>query len=129
VKRIFAPIIVAITFSLSFSSASFAGWTKVSESVNQVTFHLDFSRMRKNGGYVYFWLLQSNPKPNENGTRSLKIYAQADCNVFRFKYLSFFVHTEPMGVGDGHEATIEQKWLYPVPDSSYEIVLKEVCSR
>jgi hypothetical protein len=52
-KRILAPILIALTFTVMFSSTSFSGWTKVTESVDGNTFYVDFERIRKHGGYVY----------------------------------------------------------------------------
>ena len=38
-----------------FSSASFADWTKVGENVSGDTFYVDLERIRKHGGFVYYW--------------------------------------------------------------------------
>jgi len=47
-----------------FSSTSFAEWTKVSENVS-TTFYVDFERIRKHGGYVYFLWLSDYLKPDK----------------------------------------------------------------
>ena len=39
--------IFTLVFTVMFSSASFAGWTKVAESVKGNTFYVDFERIRK----------------------------------------------------------------------------------
>ena len=57
--------ILALTFSVMFSSTSFAGWTKVAENVSGDTFYVDFERIRKHGGYVYYWRLSDLLKPNK----------------------------------------------------------------
>ena len=64
-KRILAPILLALTFSVVFSSTSFAGWTKVSKNVNGTTFYVDFERTRKHDGYVYLWTLNGLLKPDK----------------------------------------------------------------
>ena len=51
-------ILLAIIFTVMFSSPSFADWKKVSENVDGDTYYVDFERIRKHGGYVYFWDLQ-----------------------------------------------------------------------
>ena len=38
-----------------FASPAYADWEWVSENMNGTTFYVDFDRMRKNDGYVYFW--------------------------------------------------------------------------
>ena len=37
------------------SAPSYAKWTKVGENVYGSTFYVDFERIRKGDGYVYFW--------------------------------------------------------------------------
>jgi len=110
------------------SSTSFAGWTKVSENVG-ATFYVDFERIRKHDGYVYFWELIDFLKPDEYGTLSGKSYIQGDCKKFRFNILSDSYHKEPMGGGEIDETLNppDKEWHYPPPDSPSEIILKSVC--
>ena len=117
-----------IFFSVMFSpSTSFAGWTKVGENVRG-TFYVDFERIKKHDGYVYFWVLTDYLKPDEDGNFSAKIYNQVDCKKFRYKWLSISGHKGPMGGGTGEiDNTPDKEWSYPPPDSSTEIVLKVVC--
>ncbi len=118
-----------IFFSVMFSpSTSFAGWTKVSESVSGSTFYVDFERIKKHDGYVYWWELSDWLKPTEYGTLSAKTYIQGDCKKFRYKWLSGSSHKEPMGGGTGEiDNTPDKEWTYPPPDSVSETVLKTVC--
>ena len=122
-------LLTVLIFSLMFSSTSFADWTKVSENVIGGNFYIDFERIGKHGGYVYFWYLRDGLKPDEDGTLSAKMYNQGDCKLFRYKTLSFSFHKEPMG--GGTPSTISNKpsknWVYPPPTSSVEHMLKEVC--
>ena len=114
-----------------FSSTSFAEWKKVVESVNGDTFYVDFERIRKHGGYVYFWDLMDLLKPmHESGMLSLKNYHQGDCKLFRYKLLSSIQYRQPMGGGTGHSISFKNpEWKYPHPNSVDEHVLKKVCSR
>tara|TARA_Y100000816_G_C26005510_1_gene525483 strand:- start:201 stop:593 length:393 start_codon:yes stop_codon:yes gene_type:complete len=124
--------ISTLVFTVMFSSTSFAGWTKVSENVSGDTFYVDFERIRKHDGYVYFWKLIDFLKPNPFGEVSSKTYEQGDCKLFRYKDLSVSYHKEPMGGGTGHNVPISKKsesWKYPPPDSIIEFVLESVCSR
>ncbi len=95
------------------------------------TYYVDFERIRKVDGYVYYWDLKDNLKPTPNGRLSSKTYKQGDCKLFRLKYLSFSFHNEPMGkgVGDGQEPIGEHRnWKYPPPTSANEYTLKSACS-
>jgi hypothetical protein len=59
-------LIFTLLFStVMFSSTSFAGWTKVSQNVRGDTFYVDFERIRKHDGFVYFWSLNDYLKPNK----------------------------------------------------------------
>jgi hypothetical protein len=124
--------IFTLVFTVMFSSTSFAGWTKVGENVNGVTFYVDFERIRKHDGYVFWWDLRDLLKPTKWGSLSSKLYKQGDCKLFRFKNLSSSFHKEPMG--GGTPEVIEPKgdnanWKYPPPNSVDEMILKSVCSR
>ncbi|MEE2746732.1 MAG: surface-adhesin E family protein, partial [Pseudomonadota bacterium] len=107
---------------------SYSEWTKVTE-LDGNTFYVDFERIRKHDGYVYYWILRDLLKPHKLGFLSAKTYNQGDCKLFRFKYLSASSHKEPMGGGTGTRGTPSSKWNYPPPNSSVELILKEVCSR
>ena len=124
--------ISALVFTVMFSSTSYAGWTKLGENVDGDTFYVDFKRIRKHDGYVYFWYLNNYFKPNKYGNFSSKIYQQGDCKIFRVKYLSGSFHKEPMGGGTAETIPVPESykdWRYPSPTSSSETVLKSVCSR
>ncbi len=116
-----------------FSSPSYSEWTKlgeVGEGANRGdTFYVDFTRIKKVEGYVYFWSLFDNLRPAESGSLSSKSYYQGDCKLFRFKVLSFFYYKESMGRGTRGSFAPPDNWHYPSPNSSGEIILKSVCSR
>jgi hypothetical protein len=123
-------IFLALTFSVMFSSSSYAEWTKVSENVNGNTFYVDYERIRKHDGYVYWWELLDYLKPTSTGRLSGKTYNQGDCKLFRLKILSYSFHNEPMGGGTGDTGNVpDEGWDYPSPDSSVEEVLQSVCNR
>ena len=103
-------LIFTLLFStVVFSSSSYAGWTKVGKTVEGNTHYVDFERIRKVDGYVYYWI---------------------DCKLFRDMELSFSFHKEPMGGGTGEVHNVPDKeWRYPPPNSVAETILKAVCSR
>ena len=121
--------IITLVFTMMFSSTSFAEWKKVGESVSGINHYVDFERIRKVDGYVYWWDLIDLLKPDKYGDLSVKGYQQGDCKLFRFKYLSISFYKEPMGGGTGETSTYSNdKWEYPSPDSLSEEKLKQVCN-
>ena len=107
----------------------FADWKKVGESVNGDTFYVDFERIRKHGGYVYWWYLIDRLKPTKTGKLSVKMYRQGDCKLFRFKVLSDSYYKEPMGGGTPYTSSNkpDKEWRDPPPNSSGEEILKRIC--
>ena len=127
-------LIFTLLFStLMFSSPSYAKWEKVGENVHGDTFYVDYERIRKHGGYVYWWELTDLLKPIKHGHLSGKIYVQGDCKSFRSKNLSFLQHKQSMGRGsrdnDFDYNPKNPEWEYPIPESVSEGILKSVCSR
>ena len=121
--------IFTLVFTLMFSSPSYSKWTKVSENVRGNTFYVDYERIRKHGGYTYWWTLLDFLKPSQ-GWLSLQNYHQGDCNLIRWKLLSSIHYEQPMGGGTGEPISFQNpEWFYPAPNSMGETILKSVCSR
>ena len=140
-KRILAPILIALTFTVMFSSTSFAGWKKVTDELQIIqyaefvwksvlTFYVDFERIRKSDEYVYWWMiLERERAPLGTNELSFRSYAQGDCKIFRYKFLQYSAHEERMGKGSGRDTTHKNpEWIYPTPNSSNETILKSVCA-
>ena len=90
---------------------------------------MDFERIRKVDGYVYFWDLIDLLKPDKDGDLSYRNYLQGDCKLFRVKILSFNYHKSEMG--EGNSSTVNPKnpeWRYPTPKSIFEVILNSVCN-
>ena len=122
--------ISTLLFTTMLSSTSFAEWTKVITGDSGRIFYLDFERVRKHDGSVYWWELSDYLKPDKYGDMSVKVYKEGDCKLFRYKTLSFSFHKEPMGYGTGDVQDVAKKgWRYPPPMSVSETTLKAVCSR
>ncbi len=123
-------ILTTLIFTVLFSTPSYSEWRKVGKNVDGDTYYVDFERIRKVDGYVYFWELSDRLKPNKWGNLSAKMYKQGDCKLFRYKNLSISTHKEPMGGGTGEtDDNPDKEWNYPPPDSVIETILKSVCSR
>ena len=69
------------------STPVFAEWTKVGKNVDGTTFYVDFDRIRKHGGYVYYWILWDLLKPTEYGHLSVKRYQQGVCRMLYMMFL------------------------------------------
>ena len=121
--------LLTVLFLSLLSTPVFADWTEVDVSVSGNTHYVDFERIRKHGGYVYWWDLVDYLKPI-SGDLSSKVYNQGDCKLFRYKKLSGSFHKEPMGRGTGdvlEPPEGHKGWKYPPPNSASEISLKSVC--
>jgi hypothetical protein len=112
-----------------FSSSSYAGWTKVTETEDGTLYYVDYERIKKHDGYIYWWDLQDYVKPSY-GLLSAKIYHQGDCKLLRYKNLSFVHHNQSMGKDTGKSSSPENpEWEYPDPNSISEDILQSVCNR
>ena len=127
-------LLILITFVSSLillpTTSSYADWTKVAENVTGDSYYIDFERVRKHKGLVYYWQLANYLKPTQDGTFSAKSYKEADCVRFRHKYLNISFHPKPMGEGTASETfnPPDAEWRYPSPNSSAEAILKAVCN-
>ncbi len=123
-------IFTLLVSTTMFSLPSYAEWKEVTKNVRGTTYYVDFERIRKHDGYVYFWRLSDYLKPNSAGSFSGIIYLQVDCKLFRSKYLSDTYYTGPMGTGqdNGGSNIPDKNWSYPNPNSASEAILKKVCS-
>jgi hypothetical protein len=122
--------IFTLLFTMMIPSTSFAEWTKITDSDKGNSFYVDYTRIRKHDGYVYYWRLVDYLKPTSFGDLSTKVYLQGDCKSFRQKSLTMSVHKEPMGGGTGEVFPPKGEranWKYPTPNSVNETLLKEVC--
>ena len=105
-------------------------WTKVSENEIGDTFYIDFSTVKKGGGYVYYWELNDLVKPLTGGALSAKTYREVDCGIPRKRRaLSYMLHKESMGKGTAYSTVTpkESVWIDPSPGSSSEKILDAVC--
>ena len=100
------------------------------QNVNGNTFYVDYERIRKHDGFVYYWNMTDLLKPDKDGDLSYRGYRQVDCKLFRIKVLIEIYYKQPMGRGTFKENTSKNpQWRYPAPNSSMENILKAVCSR
>jgi hypothetical protein len=120
---------ILLISTLMFSAGSWAEWTEVSEDVDGNKRYVDFDRIRKVNGLVYYWLIQDYLEPNKHGDMSYKIYSKADCETMQRMKLSFSYYKLPMAEGTAAGTfTPDPEWLYAPPDSLLEATLNAVCA-
>ena len=121
-----------LTFLLSsmFSSPSYSEWMKVDEDHFGNILYVDFERLKKVDGYIYYWTLLDYLKPM-GGFLSAIVHNQGDCELLRYKFLSDSYYTESMGQGIPSKSNNEpdKNWSDVPPDTVAEFLLKSVCSR
>ena len=123
--------LLTLLFLAMISFNSYGEWTDVGKSVNGGTFYVDFERIKKQGGFVYYWSIFDYFKPTKYGDLSSKVYEQVDCELLRYKYLTDSYYKESMGKGErtGGSNEPDKEWNYVEPKSIHESVLKSVCSQ
>ena len=121
-------ILLVIIFTFLFSTTSWGDWNFVIETVDGDNYYYDKDRVRKSGKYLYFWMLTDYIKPTEYGDLSITQYIQLDCSIFRSKRLKFQSYNKSMGEGEmTDEWTPKDEWLYPQPDSIFELMFNNIC--
>ena len=55
------------------------------------------------------------------------MYHQGDCKLFRVKLIQMTTHKEKMGQGESEIHQTPKDWIYPLPKTSLELMLKAVC--
>jgi hypothetical protein len=112
------------------SSVAYAEWTKVTENMRGDIAYVDFERIKKHDGKVYYWWIGDDLKPDEYGILSHRAYTEAECGRFRYRYLSATFFEGPMASGTIQSSIKipEKEWRYPPPNSMGEGILKAVCN-
>ena len=122
-------LLSTLTLSLMFSAASSAEWTEVFESAEGDKHYVDFERIRKVNGPVYYWRIQDFLEPGPEGEMSIKVYSKAGCETMRVMPLSLSAYKLPIAVGTATGTwTPDPKWAYAAPDSVAEAELLAVCA-
>ena len=123
-------IFLALTFSVMFSSSSYAGWKKVGKKTQHATYYVDFEKIRKHSETIEFWVLADYAKSDKYGDWSWTVYYEGDCKLFRARILSDSFHPEPMGQGFPTSSSSEpdEKWTHISTNSPSGDALKSVCA-
>ena len=120
--------ILPFLFAIIFSSTTFAEWARVGENTAGNIFYVDFQKVQKIDGYIYFLLLNNYGTQSEWGYMSSISYVQGDCRLFRYKNLSWSIYKQPMGSGDSPvPIKPPDEWIYPSAKQSNELILEIMC--
>ena len=108
---------------------SYSEWTEMTENVEGTKYYVDKDTYREHNGFVYLWTLSDYLVPlGDTRVMSSKIYMLGDCDVMRFKTLSFIHYFQPMGNGENMTDTKSNpEWLYANPNGVTYYLLEEVC--
>lgn len=121
-------LLLAFLFCLSIQATN---WTKVTKGQNGHTFFIDMKKLNESNGYVYFWQLINYNGKDEFGDLSAKIYVQAECKSFKFKWLKVAYHKMLMGqdqVKPENPSKLISGWQFPKFGSTSYAVLNHVCN-
>ncbi len=113
-----------------YTPHSFAEWEILTrDEAGTTTFYLDYSRIRENNGFVYYWSLIDMIEPR-NGFLSYEEYTKGICstNMITNRSLRFF--KGPMGTGEEEAFNYDDdKWTTMEEGMIGYTQLKEVCQR
>ena len=119
-------LLLVIIFTFLFSNTSWGDWSYVTEN-GGIKYYYDKDRVRKSGKFLYFWDLIDFIKQTK-GYFSITGYIQLDCSIFRYKRLKIQGYKNSMGEGDiDYGWNPEDKWEYPLRNSSYEYMYNKIC--
>lgn len=127
--RPFGLVLILLGSVIILPVTANAEWTKIIKNDAGNTFFVDFERILKKDGYLYFWSLINRQNENHLGYRSTQVYRQTDCKMSRFKILKYSFHEQQMGNENGTSIdTKKPNWEFPSPSSVEELLLKVICN-
>ena len=121
--------IYLLLFSLILPFSSYGEWVGFVTDANKNIHYVDFDEMTKNDGYIYYWEMTNYANPTDRFL-SIATYREADCDLHRFKDLTFNGYTQEMaeGVPETIDLTeFEKDWAYPIANTLGEFIFSSVC--
>ena len=120
--------LLVLLFSILISLNSYGEWIKVTENLSGDAFYyVDTQTINEGGRYLYWWDLGDSEKLVA-GTLSAKFYQEGDCQVNRYRTLSYVFYKQRMGGGKGVTDNPQNpEWTYPTPGSVEKKILDFVC--
>ena len=127
-KKFYTCALTTFIFLLNINLK--ADWTKVTQSSNGQSFYVDMETIIESKGFIYFWELIDYKKEDEYGDKSAKIYIEADCINYKFKWVKLSYHKDAMAEDDvkvQSPSNLVSDWQFPHQNSTSMIVLDFVC--
>ena len=119
--------LLLLLFSLMLSFNSYGVWVSMGDSNNK-THYLEVDTIKENNSYLYSWDMQDYFEPRDTGMVSSKMYRKIDCEVYRYKILTFISYNESMGKGEADDPyTPPDEWAYPATDTFPYVLIQAVC--
>ena len=122
-------VIIIFLFTIIIPATATADWKPIAKGKDGTTAYINLKSIKQSGGRVYWWGLDDRLKPTERGTKSAKHSHEGDCNLFRYRTLSWSFHKKAMGEGVGRLVQTEiPNWKYPKANSVTGYILKTICA-
>ena len=126
-------LLFTILFLFVFTANCKAEWTFVATGKSGGSVSIDFEKIKKSDGKIYFWyLIDFNEAKNyEFGTTlSNAVYAEADCKIYRFNDIEYHAYSQKNGKGTllNSFKNLEKDWYNPLPNTLYDIMLTRLCT-
>lgn len=121
---------VLLTLLLTAAAPAWTDWVRYSETKS--AFHyLDPDTILRDGNLVRVWTLQDWNEPGSDGTRSLRILFEFDCQEERMRSVSAFAHSGHMAGGQASVTSdiLKRSWVNIVRGSAFASAFKLVCAR
>tara|TARA_B100001559_G_C16316020_1_gene536517 strand:- start:242 stop:703 length:462 start_codon:yes stop_codon:yes gene_type:complete len=138
--RFFPLAMAVLTLLFLFPSFVQGKWSRIN-AINKYNWYVDYSRIRQDDKFSYYWVLVDKSKLDENElendeyqgfiSKSFVANYQADCKLLRTKVLSYIGYGDYMGKGKAFNFEIEdflKEWRFPVPQSIDEEILNRICN-
>jgi len=126
--------VFTILFTVTFSQIIHAEWKHVVTSAGLGNkFYVETTSIKKNNGFLYYWLIIDKVKPDVNGDLSTKALYELSCNApIKQVTLALSIYKNPMAKGQvsmqiEEHILIEDGAQYVSPGSVNDIIAKFVC--
>ena len=121
--------LLLLLFSLMLSFNSYGEWVGSAVDANGNIHYLDFENIKNTKGYTYYWEMINYAEPTDKYL-SIATYREADCDLHRFKDLTFNGYTQEMAEGEPETidlTKLEEDWAYPMANTLGEFIFSLVC--
>ena len=120
--------LLILLFSLLISFNSYGEWIHVSITTDSGNlWYVDKDTIKKKDGFTYFWSMHDYKKIDSFGNMSAQMFLEADCSLFRIKYLTQYFYKKPMGAGIPKTVKGDSNWDYLPPGSNMHHATEYAC--